>query len=197
MGIVPLKRCSSCRAWLDRSLFHKRARSKDGLQGNCRECAKGATTAWWKRLGRDVQAAYHRQWNRKYPGRSAKARRAHYWRNRAAEVARVMAYRAANHERIRSYEAEWRRINGRNTEYTRRRSARRRGAVHIPFTREQLAAKLAYWGDRCWLCGIPAYHVDHVKPLSKGGAHALCNLRPICGPCNSRKRNRWPYPAAA
>ncbi|MGX7727586.1 HNH endonuclease [Rhodococcus sp. 5G237] len=35
--------------------------------------------------------------------------------------------------------------------------------------------------------------VDHVKPINKGGPHMLANLRPACGPCNSRKRDQWPF----
>jgi 5-methylcytosine-specific restriction endonuclease McrA len=197
MGIVPLKRCSSCRAWLDRSLFHKRARSVDGLQANCKDCAKGATTAWWRNRGASAHRAYHLGWRARHPGATARANRAHYWRNRDAQVARVMAYRAANHERMRAYEREWQRLNGKVAEYNHRRRARLNGAPRVPFTHAQFVAKMAYWGNRCWLCGIPAYHVDHVKPLSKGGPHALCNLRPICGSCNSKKKNRWPYPPAA
>ena len=59
---------------------------------------------------------------------------------------------------------------------------------------QQLAAKLSYWGNRCWLCRGPATQVDHVKPLAKGGPHCLANLRPICGSCNSRKQDTWPWP---
>jgi hypothetical protein len=71
---------------------------------------------------------------------------------------------------------------------------RRRGAPRIPYTVDQLAAKLRYWGDRCWICHASAEAVDHVKPLSKGGWWMLANLRPICNYCNGRKHNRWPFP---
>lgn len=48
------------------------------------------------------------------------------------------------------------------------------------------------WGNRCWVCGREYEAVDHVKPLSKGGANWPCNLRPICTKCNITKKARWP-----
>lgn len=49
----------------------------------------------------------------------------------------------------------------------------------------------AYYGGLCWMCGKPAEHLDHVKPLSKGGSHLPCNLRPACASCNYKKSNKW------
>jgi 5-methylcytosine-specific restriction endonuclease McrA len=80
--------------------------------------------------------------------------------------------------------------------------SRRSGAVRraikeatvAPFTPDQLSLRWAYYGGKCWLCKTaPATVTDHVKPLSKGGAHMLCNLRPACAHCNGSKHNRWPY----
>ncbi|WP_246207809.1 HNH endonuclease [Tsukamurella spumae] len=51
----------------------------------------------------------------------------------------------------------------------------------------------------CWICHEPftaalPRTVDHVKPIARGGADMLSNLRPACKPCNSRKNDRWPFP---
>lgn len=92
---------------------------------------------------------------------------------------------------------QWR---ARNKERTRaasirnggKRRARLKGASAVPFTAEQLAQKMSYYGNRCFFCSAPAVEVDHFKPLSKGGAHILSNLRPICKECNCKKSNKWP-----
>lgn len=67
--------------------------------------------------------------------------------------------------------------------------------IVIQFTPAQRDARFALWGGRCWMCGIAdADQTDHVKPISKGGAHCLANLRPICTTCNASKGGRWPVP---
>ena len=76
----------------------------------------------------------------------------------------------------------------------RDKAARRNGAPTIPFTADQLEDRLSMFAG-CWMCGgerDESFHVDHVKPLSKGGWHCLANLRPACGPCNISKGAKWP-----
>lgn len=106
-------------------------------------------------------------------------------------------YRLANRERIDQRVKEWNAANrARRREISRKYTNARRGIVQmVPFTVEQWAAKVAYWGNRCWMCGGEWSDMDHVKPISAGGADMLCNLRPACGPCNSSKNAKWPYPA--
>ena len=49
---------------------------------------------------------------------------------------------------------------------------------------------------RCYLCGklIPLghRHVDHIMPLSKGGAHRPSNLAAACDKCNMSKHDKVP-----
>lgn len=47
-------------------------------------------------------------------------------------------------------------------------------------------------GYVCWLCGLPgANSVDHVLPVSKGGAtHDPANLRSAHFSCNSKRGNK-------
>ena len=79
-------------------------------------------------------------------------------------------------------------------EHSRSKDNRRRAAKSIKFTVDQLAVKLDYWGRKCYLklegCTGEYKHLDHVIPLSRGGLHALPNLRPACQSCNLRKGNK-------
>ena len=68
---------------------------------------------------------------------------------------------------------------------------RRRNAPGHAST-DQVAARWAYYADRCWMCGEPATQNDHVIPLSRGGSNWPANLRPACGPCNREKWDRKP-----
>lgn len=108
--------------------------------------------------------------------------------------ARQAQYYLENRERILAKNYRWIRDNRERFYYLgHRRRALLANAPSADFTAEQLAAKWAYWGDKCWVCGGVPTAMDHVKPIAKGGAHMLCNLRPICKPCNSRKHAKWPY----
>ena len=74
------------------------------------------------------------------------------------------------------------------------KEVRRKGAPTIPFTVTQLEDRLSMFFG-CWMCGCELdgeLHIDHVKPLSKGGWHCLSNLRPSCPSCNLSKGAKWP-----
>lgn len=135
-------------------------------------------------------------------------RRAYYQANRVARDAKSREYVEAHREQVRDYmaqyvqdhreehnrrNAKWRKAN---PEASRRHFARwnalRRGAQVMDMPVHLLRQKWNYWAGKCWMCGIAADTWDHVKPLNKGGLHAIVNLRPACRSCNSRKRDRWP-----
>ena len=73
------------------------------------------------------------------------------------------------------------------------------------FVREQrtIAAGLRYDvltrdGHRCQICGVKALdgedivlHVDHIKPVSKGGLSTMDNLRTLCQTCNIGKSAKY------
>ena len=100
--------------------------------------------------------------------------------------AKALAWYYANPERAREREAAT------AAEDARRRRAKLRSVTVVDFTGEQLLARLSMFSG-CWICGGAADCVDHVKPLAKGGAHMLSNLRPACRACNGGKAARWPF----
>lgn len=132
--------------------------------------------------------AAHREVRKQY-------RRQRYWANRDQALA-AGRHQARKHRAKRSArEKAWRHANPERTKgYERRYRAAKKAAIIGQVTPHLLAAKLAYWGHRCWMCGGPPVDVDHVKPLAKGGPHMLANLRPACRSCNSTKNDQWPYP---
>lgn len=108
------------------------------------------------------------------------------------------SWEAANPETRRRYRRERKKLDPvSNRAYVRARKARQKQLTVVAFTAEQLRQRIAFYGNRCWMCGAPAATVDHVKPLAKGGAHMLCNLRPACTECNSRKGAQWPYTSSS
>lgn len=76
-------------------------------------------------------------------------------------------------------------------EHTRRRRARLRG-VSVPGVTERDWRRMkARFGHRCAYCLRPRpLTMDHIIPLIRGGRHAVGNILPACGPCNSTKNRR-------
>jgi 5-methylcytosine-specific restriction endonuclease McrA len=90
------------------------------------------------------------------------------------------------------YQRHHRALNAmRYSNYSRHRRFRKATGVTQRYSAEQLRARMHYWGNKCWMCGGPFEHVDHVKPLAKGGRDHLANLRPSCRKCNQRKSAKW------
>ena len=103
-------------------------------------------------------------------------------------------WRDENKEHVLRYAKDYKQKNRvAASAWERGRQARKRQATIVEFSKEDLQLRLSMFPG-CWMCGGAKESVDHVKPLSKGGAHILANLRPACKSCNSRKRNRWPVP---
>lgn len=104
---------------------------------------------------------------------SNRSRLASYHANRDSEREKFRAHYAAN--RAQYY--------ARND----KRRALRQSAAHEPYDR---TAIFAAYDNECVYCGAPAEHLDHVVPLSKGGADAAHNLLPACPPCNLSKSDK-------
>jgi 5-methylcytosine-specific restriction endonuclease McrA len=117
-----------------------------------------------------------------------------YWRKNPEK-------RRANVARFRENNPEaWKRINEastkRNAEIIRlrvkARKKRVRDATPYPVAAKSVLARIEYWGRKCWMCGGPYEHIDHVKPIAAGGLNIPANMRPSCAPCNLAKRDKWP-----
>jgi hypothetical protein len=143
---------------------------------------------------------YHAKWRADNRDRLNEQSRS-YWRDRADKDksrATRQAWTEANREHIAAVNAAWYQANLDKAKEARQRRRSHMAAVPaIPFTADQLAARLAFYGYRCWMCGGPYEHLDHVKPVSKGGPHMLANYRPACHGCNIRKRDWWDGPVEA
>ena len=123
-------------------------------------------------------AAAARRWRAANPERQLEASRRWNEANREKSSAKSRAWAARNPDKVKAR--------------TQRRRALKKAATVYPITSAQIAEKMSYWGNKCWMCEGPFEHVDHVKPLSKGGPHILANLRPACASCNASKNDRWP-----
>jgi 5-methylcytosine-specific restriction endonuclease McrA len=194
------KTCSRCREALPLDSFPLGKQWSDGLYPYCRPC-KRAVQAEWREANREkLRESGKRYYEQSSERREAvKARAlAAYARDPEARIRYARAWALANPARRQQIRLESQRRRYAadpepQREAWRRRHAKKKSVAVVPFTPSQLKAKVAYWGSRCWICGGGYEAIDHVKPLNKGGLHVLANLRPVCTPCNTRKRDQWPY----
>lgn len=137
----------------------------------------------WRKANPDKDRAIRTAFKLAHPGYFAARAVASYKRDPRRTLAYLAIYRKTNRASLRVLEA--------------RRRARKRNAPTEPFTAAELDAHLDRLGRRCVYCRGPYEHLDHVMPLSRGGAHALSNLVPACKSCNLRKHNKLPHVWAA
>jgi len=78
-------------------------------------------------------------------------------------------------------------------EYYRAASKLRRArmvGVECTFTLTEAGELFEEYAGLCAYCQAPATTLDHVVPISQGGAHSKANLVPACKSCNSSKHTR-------
>lgn len=192
--MVPMgesKVCADCQQALPLSSFGtRRAASGNTVpKAYCRPCSAArarsdydsdrARANYQKRMAEDPEQLLER--SRAWAANNPDKRRASVrkWRENNAEKVKAYSrkYKVANRDIVAAWQMA--------------RQARQRGSAIAPFTAEQLRQRMSMYAG-CWMCGGPKEHVDHVKPISKGGAHILSNLRPACRKCNLSKKDQWP-----
>ena len=190
MTIVSEQRCWGCCEVLPAEAFGKNASRPSGLSDLCRPCKRSAGAEYYRANKDRILAQQKTRRDLNPEVREANAAHGRAWRssqeNRDRIAGQVAAWKLAHPER-------WAEIQ--KQAYARRRARKRTTAVQ-PITATQIADRMAYFGNACWMCGGAFEHIDHVKPLSKGGPHMLANLRPACRDCNQWKYNKWDGPTA-
>ncbi|WP_310582091.1 HNH endonuclease [Deinococcus sp.] len=78
----------------------------------------------------------------------------------------------------------------------KRRAAKYATPITTKITSVAWKQKLTQFAGRCHWCGMPMGSIvtmDHVIPLSRGGAHSLENVVAACSSCNSSKNDKLPH----
>lgn len=167
------KRCYKCKTIKPIADFYKNKSAKDGHQSHCKPCNL-ASNKKWQEKNLDKFAGYSAEFRKRNPEKTK---------------AVVIEWRLQNKEHIRKYSKNYRikhpeqKLKGRQT----RRARRTKASVYLVTTKdlEQIMSKA------CIYCGAPSQHLDHIIPLSRGGAHSISNLVAACATCNLSKYNKF------
>lgn len=164
--------CTKCGIDKPITEYHRDKRAPGGLRRQCKICRCTQTMEWWYD-NQERQLQRHRDYVDANRDRVREIDNERYYRNRDERLGRALAV-------------------------THARRAKAQGAeFDLTVTR---AALRDLQGDACHYCqrtmdfvhtGRPwpsnKVTVDHVIPISKGGAHSLDNAVLACWSCNSRK----------
>ena len=131
-----------------------------------------------------------KEWQAANPDKVKAAAKRSRVKNREAIRVKSLAYyyriKAEDPERQRAAARAWAKTpKGRI--YHRMAAHRRRGVRADPLAREYAAILL---NDPCAYCGEPAVELDHIEPVSVGGAGTWDNLTGACRGCNASKNDR-------
>lgn len=188
----PGKVCTKCQTWKPVEQFSKRSKRLDGYNSHCKDCHNAINRVlYW----RDIERA--REKNRAKQKHYArlekhKARRHRYRQEHLEHLLELnRKHRRANPAYYREHSKQWRL---RNLEKMQAKdSARRAFKMGQPgsFTAEEWQELKQRYNFTCLCCGRREPEikltVDHVVPISKGGASTIENIQPLCKTCNSAK----------
>lgn len=200
---VSEKRCVCCGEVKPLEAFHRRSKCRDGRRGRCKECRKPPPRVFvqqhsvigavmgkecrqcgeWKPLGE-----YHKHRcnidGLAYACKACARERARVWgkEHTGHVVRRVTRWR-------KEHPLEYRK---QAVAHTRRTRARKDGAEGRGVTVSDWRLLLEKYGSECLACGEKrGLEMDHIVPISRGGAHDPQNIQPLCRPCNASKNARY------
>jgi len=139
--------------------------------------------------------AYGRAWYLQNQEKVRAYRRKRYAANKKKFRADQKAWYATHKDKARAYSATrkaqqrlihraWKTRNPDKVRRNRLMYERRARTAPGVASVEQIAARMAFFGNACSYCGGSFEHVEHAIPLSRGGTNWPANLRPACSACN-------------
>jgi hypothetical protein len=181
-----MKTCRSCSVDKDDSCFHPYPRNLDGLQSYCKECQTLKRREKYSANPAPYRAEALRRHAERTVTEAQKLEKSQYDRD----------YRRKNASHLDDIKAKWRKQNAplirvvRTTYKAKRRAKVKQGdSSKVVLQWLQGQAKVCRW---CGCDCADSFHIDHIKPLAKGGEHRVSNLCVSCPTCNIRKNAKLP-----
>lgn len=181
------KICASCSEVKPLTEFYKDLRRKDGYYTRCKSCHSKSVKKWQMNNSEKFKEI-NKQWKNSHKKERAEdsKKRARAHREQRREFGRKWR------SKYPDYGKNWRKNNlDKIRNYAQIRRARIIGNGG-DLTVEEWNDILDFYGHKCLCCGREDVKltIDHVIPIFLGGKHAADNIQPLCGPCNSRKKDK-------
>lgn len=176
---IPQKRCTNCNIeyLATAEFFYKDTSYKLGLRASCRNCDR-AKAKIYAELHVQERREVSRKWSQDNPNQKRLNRR---------------NWQRSHPEYNRSRMKQW---HKKHPEDARQRVHKRKSILACAsgsHTKEDIQFKYDQQLGLCAYCGCELdekYHVDHIRPLSRGGSNDASNLAIACPHCNTSKGNK-------
>ena len=170
--LLMYKTCKKCGVDKPHAEFSKKKASKDGLQYNCKACARERNKKWHEE-NKEQQREYKKKYYEENKEQVLERNKKYYKENKEKELERYKKYYEEN-PHIRRAKSQ-------------RRRARKKAALPHLSKNDNLALKLL--SEEASMLG-ESWHLDHIVPLSKGGLHHPDNLQIVRASYNLSKSNK-------
>jgi 5-methylcytosine-specific restriction endonuclease McrA len=188
------KTCKSCGESKPLDEYHNEKRGKYGKRSVCKVCYNAKSKAYRESpQGQATTKAYREKWYEENPDYN----RRYYEENREHINELNRQWKIANPDYMPEYLAKY------LPEYMQKPEVKERYRVQAHNRRNRLVGELPKdclsklirrYGEACMnpQCGgeDSILTIDHVVPVSKGGANTMENVQILCYTCNRRKGNR-------
>lgn len=193
-----LKKCNKCFKTRPVSEFNKKKDTRDGYKTICRKCCKlydkeRLTRLKWSKVKFTVSKPFQFSILLEIGTRS---------RKKYDKQSYNKTYYRFNKERLKEYSSLYKKTAVGKSVLKRVYKKRRDqvvktadGSVTVKALKELKQAQ----DNKCFYCGTCLnilsrndVHLDHVKPLAKGGSHTLSNVVFACRKCNQSKGTKTP-----
>lgn len=199
-----MKTCKKCSSEKPLESFSKCVRSHDGLQSKCKFCANEDAKIYYAK-NRDSVLKKHAEnkdennkKSREYKDKNRDSLRLYSEQYRAENRdllrRKQVEYASKNRYLVNASTAAWRKANPWRGRIYRHNRSDRMASVGGTLS-YGLSEKLLYLQrGKCACCKtkLVKYHMDHIVPVSKGGANSDENIQLLCPPCNLRKHAKHP-----
>lgn len=196
------KTCTLCKRELpaDTQYFATCKAKKGGLYSWCRECHRGKSNAYYEShrqeridYERNRRIAYREEINRRVATRRAantvkiREQQRNSYRRRKPFFTPEQKQKLANNGR------RWRHQNPDKARVIKQRRRARYYGAEGSFTEVDIRLQYRSQCGRCWHCSESVgtkYHIDHLRPLARGGSNYPENIVISCPSCNSSKGDK-------
>lgn len=162
-----MKTCSKCKIEKSLNEFNKNKAKKDGHSYYCKPC-EHETRRQSPAVKNDKAKARYKRYLQSDKGKQT--RRAYYQKRKALGTWKTYAVDLEAHRL-----------------YMLKRRAKLANNGIFQISKKDLQR---FNNAKCFYCNEAGTTIDHIIPVSRGGAHSIGNLLPCCKPCNSSKGNK-------